>query len=132
MMNLLLRKHLSLRAFVCSVGNRCDPLTTALADSIGAAIQTATLVKGNDGTDTLIVRFNKDMDPSWTSGRGLKLNGESIDVDAISKKGTQWVFTVESGVVSVGDMLKIETICSSKRGSFIFWLLKFFLPFKLK
>jgi len=35
-------------------------------------------------------------------------------VDAISKKGTQWVFTVESGVVSVGDMLKIETICSSK------------------
>ncbi len=102
------------KAFVCSVGNRCDTLTTALADSIGAAIQTATLVKGNDGTDTLIVRFNKDMDPSWTSGRGLKLNGESIDVDAISKKGTQWAFTVESGVVSVGDMLKIETICSSK------------------
>ena len=102
------------KAYVCSVGNRCDTLTTALADSIGAAIQTATLVKGNDGTDTLIVRFNKDIDPSWTSGRGLKLNGEAIDVEAISKKGTQWVFTVESGVVSVGDMLKIETICSNK------------------
>ena len=103
----------AVKAFVCTP-EKCDTLTTALADSIGAAIQTATLVKGNSGTDTLIVRFNKDIDPSWTSGRGLKLNGEAIDVDAISKKGTQWVFTVESGVVSVGDMLKIETICSKK------------------
>ena len=103
----------AVKAYVCTP-EKCDTLTTALADSIGAAIQSATLVKGNGGTDTLIVRFNKDVDPSWTSGRGLKLNGEAIDVDAISKKGTQWVFTVESGVVSVGDMLKIETICSKK------------------
>ena len=102
------------KAYVCSIGNRCDTLTTALADSIGAAIQSATLVKGNGETDTLIVRFNKDIDPSWTSGRGLKLNGEAIDVEAISKKGTQWAFTVEAGKVAVGDMLKIETICSSK------------------
>lgn len=104
----------AVKAYVCSVGNRCDTLKTALADSIGAAIQSATLVKGKGDTDTLIVRFNKDMDPSWTSGRGLKLNGDAIDVTAFSKKGNQWAFVVNSGVVSVGDMLKIETICSNK------------------
>ena len=104
----------AVKAYVCTVGNRCAWLQTALADSIGAAIQTATLLKGGDGTDTMIVRFNKDIDPSWTSGLGLLLNSNPIDVDAISKKGNQWVFTVESGVVSVGDMLKISTICSNK------------------
>ncbi|PWJ62368.1 hypothetical protein SAMN05720473_11147 [Fibrobacter sp. UWB15] len=104
----------AVKARVCSVGGRCEWQQTSLTDSIGAAIQSATLLKGSDGTDTMIVRFNKDMDPSWTSGLGLLLNSNPIDVDAISKKGTQWVFTVESGVVSVGDMLKISTICSSK------------------
>ena len=104
----------AVKARVCSVGGRCEWQQTSLADSIGAAIQSATLLKGSDGTDTMIVRFNKDVDPSWTSGLGLLLNSNPIDVDAISKKGTQWVFTVESGVVSVGDMLKISTICSSK------------------
>lgn len=104
-----------LKAYVCSsVGDRCDTLKTALVDSIGAAIQSATLLKGSGATDTLIVRFNKVMDPTWKSGRGLKLNGKSIDVSAISKDGTQWTFTVEKGVVQVGDMLKIETVCSDK------------------
>ena len=103
------------KAYVCSVGNRCDTLTTALADSIGAAIQSATLLKGNGETDTLIVKFNKDIDTSWTSGWGFKLNGDPIDVTAFSKKGNQWAFTVEAGKVSVGDMLKIETICSDAK-----------------
>ncbi len=104
----------AVKAYVCYIGG-CDTLKTALADSIGAAIQSATLVKSNGGMDTLIVRFNKDIDPSWTSGRGLKLNGDAIDVKAISKKGNQWAFVVKSGVVSVGDMLKIETICDDAK-----------------
>jgi len=41
----------------------------------------------------------------------LKLNGVSIDVTAFSKEGTQWAFVVDSGIVHVGDMLKIETFC---------------------
>lgn len=100
--------------YVCALKG-CAWQQVALEDSIGAAIQSATLVKGNGGTDTLIVRFNKDVDPSWTSGRGLKLNGDAIDVTAISKKGNQWAFVVKSGVVSVGDMLKIETICDDAK-----------------
>ncbi len=104
----------AIKAYVCTtVGNRCETLRTDLADSIGAAILSATLVKGNGGTDTLVVRFNKDIDSSWTSGRGLRLNGEAIDVTAFSKNGTQWAFTVESGIVSVGDKLKIETSCNA-------------------
>lgn len=106
----------AVKAYVCStLGNRCDTLKTDLKDSIGAAIQAASLVKGNGKTDTLVVRFNKDMDSSWTSGRGLVLNGEAIDVEAIEKDGNVWKFTVKSGVVAVGDMLKIETVCSKDK-----------------
>ena len=106
----------AVKAFVCTtVGNRCETLQADLADSIGAAIQEATLLKGKSGKDTLIVRFNKNMDTSWTSGRGLLLNGSPIYVDStLSKQGTQWAFIVESGVVSVGDMLKIATNCSDE------------------
>ena len=81
----------AVKAYVCStVSGHCEWQQASLADSIGAAIQSATLVKGNGDTDTLIVRFNKDMDPSWTSGQGLKLNGDPLDVTAFSKKGDQW------------------------------------------
>ncbi len=107
----------AVKAFVCTtVGNRCETLQTALADSIGAAIQEATLIKGNTGsaTDTLLVRFNKDMDTSWTTGRGLKLNGSSIDVTAFMKDGNLWAFVVDTGIVRVGDMLKIETVCGAE------------------
>lgn len=100
------------KAYVCTtVGNRCDTLTTDLRDSIGAAIQSATLLKGTGKKDTLVVRFNKDMDSTWRSGLGLKLNGVAIDVSAFSKEGNLWKFAVDSGVVHVGDMVKIETFC---------------------
>ena len=106
----------AVKAYVCStVSGHCEWQQASLADSIGAAIQSATLVKGNGDTDTLIVRFNKNMDPSWTSGQGLKLNGDPLDVTAFSKKGDQWAFTVKAGKVAVGDMLKIETICDESR-----------------
>ncbi|WP_143160203.1 hypothetical protein [Fibrobacter sp. UWEL] len=101
-----------LKAYVCSsVGNRCDTLRTSIKDSVGAVIQVATLVKGSGDTDTLVVRFNKVMDESWTEGEGLKLNGERIYGEAIQKEGNVWKFLVPSGVVSVGDKLKIETDC---------------------
>ena len=104
----------ALKAYVCSsVGNRCDTLRTSLADSIGAAIQVATLVKGNGPTDTLVIRFNKAMDTTWTSGLGFILNGTPIDVTAFSKDGNVWAFAVDSGIVHVGDMIKIETNCKT-------------------
>ena len=100
------------KAYICtSVGNRCDTLSTALQDSIGAVIQMATLVKGNSTTDTLIIRFNKSLDTSWTEGDGLKVNGMSVDVEAIKKAENVWTFVVESGAVFVGDKIKIETVC---------------------
>ena len=106
----------AVKAHVCStISGACKWLQTSLADSIGAAIQSATLLKGNGETDTLIVKFNKDMDPSWESGLGLKLNGNPIDVTAFSKKGNQWAFTVEAGKVEVGDMVKIETIACEEK-----------------
>ncbi len=102
----------AVKAYVCSsVGNRCDTLKTALLDSIGAVIQMATLVKGNSTTDTLVLRFNKSLDTAWTEGDGLMVNGKSIDVEAIRKVENVWTFVVESGVVSVGDRIKIETTC---------------------
>ncbi|SHG37859.1 hypothetical protein SAMN05720766_101340 [Fibrobacter sp. UWH9] len=106
----------AVKAYVCStLGNRCDTLKTDLKDSIGAAIQSASLIKGNGKTDTLVVRFNKDMDESWTSGRGLVLNGEAIDVNAVKKDGNVWTFVVKTGVVEVGDMIKIETVCGKDK-----------------
>lgn len=104
-----------LKAYVCSsVGSRCDTLRTNIKDSVGAVIQLATLVKGSGDTDSLIVRFNKVMDESWTEGEGLKLNGERIYAEANQKEGNVWKFLVTSGVVSVGDKLKIETDCGKE------------------
>ena len=105
----------AVEAHVCAIKG-CDWQEVGLADSIGAVIRSATLLKGKGETDTLLVRFSKDMDETWKSGQGLKLNGEAIEVTAFSKDGTQWAFTVKKGIVAVGDMLKIETKCSSKEG----------------
>lgn len=105
----------AVKAYVCStLGSRCDTLTTSLQDSIGAAIQSASLVRGNDGKDVLVVRFNKEIDTTWSSGWGLKVNGNAIDVDAISKEGKVWRFEVDANTVSVGEMVRIETGCTSK------------------
>ena len=103
----------TVKAYVCSLGG-CAWLQTPLADSIGAAIRTATLLKGKDGAkDTLIISFNKDMDPSWNKGRGFLLNGTTpLDVDsAVSKQGNVWKFVVDSGAVHVDDMIKISVSC---------------------
>ncbi len=109
----------AVKARVCSaMSDSCVTLQTALVDSIGAVIQSATLLqaRGEDKMDTLVVRFKKALDTSWTSGRGLNLNGSPIEVSAISKDGTQWAFVVKQGTVHVGDLLKIEAPCSKEKG----------------
>ncbi|MCQ2102427.1 MAG: hypothetical protein MJY98_04290 [Fibrobacter sp.] len=105
-----------MKAFVKSpLAERSDTLSTDLLDSIGAVIRTASLIKGNGKSDTLVVRFSKIMDSSWTEGRGLLLEGSSIEVTAVKKDGAIWKFAVAAGSVSVGDMLKIETFCNKEK-----------------
>lgn len=106
----------ALQAKICSdMNGTCTTLKTALRDSIGAAIQSASLIKGNSKTDTLVLRFNKDLDPSWNEGYGLLLNSKAIDVKAIKKDGKVWTFVVESGTVKVNDMVKIEAACGKDK-----------------
>ena len=104
----------AVQAYICYAGDLCEWQAASLVDSIGAVIQSATLLEGKGDKDTLVVRFSKEMDKSWTSGYGLKVNGEAIDVEAILKNGTQWAFTVKKGTVAANDMLKIETSCNKK------------------
>lgn len=94
-----------------SLGERRDTLKAALQDSIGAVIQTASLIKGAGKSDTLVLRFNKRVDSTWTDGRGLMLNGKPVEVHATKKNGLVWSFAVGTGVVSVGDSVKIVTAC---------------------
>jgi len=105
----------AVKAYVCSsVGNRCEILKTDLKDSIGAAVQMVSLVKGDGATDTLEVHFNKGMDTSWTEGQGLMVNGKPIDVTAIRKTGDTWYFVVDAGKVEVGDKVKINASCGKE------------------
>ena len=84
-------------------------LSTALEDRIGPVIQSVTLIAGKDGAkDTLVVDFNKNLDTSFTKGSVLQLsNGEKVEVTAISKDGSRWIFTTKSGAVDVGDSLSV-------------------------
>lgn len=88
-----------------------DTLQATLKDRIGAVIQTASIIYGEDDTDVLVVKFNKDIDTSWDEGKGFILNGKEIAESAIEKNGDEWRFSVDTGVVHVGDM-----ICISQKG----------------
>lgn len=101
----------------CStIGEGCETLSSALKDSIGLVILQATVIEGRDGAeDTLALRFNKIVDTTWTQGRGLILNDASIDVEAFEKNENIWKFVVEAGLVHVGDSVKINTSCDSKK-----------------
>lgn len=89
-------------------------LTTALADKIGPVIQAVTLVKGQSGEkDTLVIKFNKDLDTAFSSGAAFILqngakNGIAVNVNSVAKKGDTWTFAVDSGTVAVGDSLSIS------------------------
>lgn len=110
-------------AIVCSLlgGKRCASTKASLKDSIGAVIQSVTLIEGGpeSETDTLEIRFNKIVDTTWTHGQGLLHQasvGElvAIDVEAVKKEKNVWRFTVEADKISVGDSIKINTNCKSE------------------
>lgn len=114
----------AIKAVACTSlgGKRCAPTKGSLKDSIGAVIQNITFKEGNpeSATDTLIIRFNKIIDTTWTQGQGLLHQSSSkelsaIDVEAISKEKNVWTFTVEADLVSVGDSIKINTNCKSEK-----------------
>ena len=56
-------------------------LEADIQDRIGAAIRTASLIKGSEEVDdTLVVRFNKDIDPEFEEGDAFYVNGDLVFV----------------------------------------------------
>lgn len=90
-------------------------LETKLKDKIGPVIQAATLTKGNNTMDTLVLHFNKDIDPSWTKGAGYLLNGNPISMEAVKKDGDVWTFVVPSDAVKAGDEIEIAVTCETNK-----------------
>ena len=85
-----------------------------LNDRIGPVILEANLIKGAGATDTLELFFNKDIDTSWTKGKGYILNGSPVNLEAIEKDGKHWFFVIDTGVVDFGDSIQIATTCAKK------------------
>ena len=85
---------------------------SVLTDRIGPVILVANLIKGDGATDTLELFFNKDIDTSWTKGKGYILNGTPVNLEAIEKDGKHWFFVIDTGVVDFGDSIQIATTCS--------------------
>ncbi|MCF0221051.1 MAG: hypothetical protein HUK19_02035 [Fibrobacter sp.] len=110
----------SLTAKACSsIGDkRCAVIKSNLKDSIGAVIQAVTLVISDNGSDkdTLVVRFNKMVDTTWTSGPGLLLMKNPLDVEVVNVKKNEWTFVIKPGKISVGDSVKINTASKSGDG----------------
>ena len=85
-----------------------------LTDRIGPVIKIANLIKGDGATDTLELFFNKDIDTSWTKGKGFILNGTPVNLEAIQKDGKHWFFVIDTGIVAIGDSIQIATTCAKK------------------
>lgn len=85
-----------------------DTLKATLSDRIGPVIQTATIIRGEKDKDILVIKFNKDIDTSWTKGDGFILNGKKLYEKAIEKDGDEWRFSVDTGLVKVGDKISIS------------------------
>ncbi len=105
-------------------GKRCATVKSSLKDSIGAVIQSVTLIPGavDSDKDTLVINFNKIVDTTWTQGQGLlhlasdASKGSGIDVEVIKAEKNVWTFVVDAGKIAVGDSLKINTNCKSDDG----------------
>ena len=102
-----------------SVSGASGNLSTAIQDRIGPVIQTASLVKGDGDSDYLVVRFNKPLDESWTSGSGFLLNGVPLSVVAVEKgvdgDDRVWKFKVDKDAVKEGQELEIATSCAKDK-----------------
>lgn len=84
-------------------------LESDIDDRIGAVIRTASLVKGSEAEDdTLVVRFNKDIDTDFDEGDAFYINDELVFVKAIEKNDNVWHFVVEKGTVAKGDSISIS------------------------
>lgn len=88
--------------------------TSPLTDRIGPVIKVANLIKGAGSTDTLELFFNKDIDTSWTKGKGFIVNGTPVNLEAIQKDGKHWFFVIDTGMVDFGDSIQIAVSCSNK------------------
>ena len=102
-----------------AVSGASGTLSTEIQDRIGPVIQTASLIKGGGSTDTLVVRFNKDLDSSWSSGNGFLLDGVPLKVVAVEKgvdgDGRIWKFVVDKDKVKEGQELEIATTCAKDK-----------------
>ena len=102
-----------------SVSGANGNLSTVIQDRIGPVIQTASLVKGDGDSDYLVVRFNKPLDESWTSGSGFLLNGVPLSVVAVEKgvdgDDRVWKFKVDKDAVKEGQELEIATSCAKDK-----------------
>ena len=99
-----------LKVYVTSkLSGSSAPLSSPIVDRIGPVIQKVALISGAGGADdTLVVDFNKDLDTAFEKGAALQLaNGDKVFVKAVAKDGNRWTFTVESGMVAVGDSLSL-------------------------
>ena len=86
-------------------------LETEIQDRIGAAIRTASLIKGSETEDdTLVVRFNKDIDQDFKKGDAFYINGDLVFVTAVEKDGDVWRFAVEKGAIAKGDSISISIL----------------------
>ncbi len=97
-----------------SVSGLSSESDAPIQDRIGPVIKSATLVKGAGATDTLVLRFNKDLDSSWNEGKGFLINGSPVNMSAVRKNGDEWTFVLDSGSVHSRDSIQISTSCSAK------------------
>lgn len=89
------------------------PLQTPLVDKIGPVLERVTIIKGQNGApDTLVARFNKDLDSSFTSGKAFLVNGESVRVTGEPIADRTWSFVVDerdASKVHAGDSIRIAS-----------------------
>ncbi|WP_407441309.1 hypothetical protein [Fibrobacter sp.] len=93
-------------------------LETEIQDRIGPVILGASKIRGIADTDTLVIRFSKKIDESWTSGKGFIVSttksSSPVAMEAIDKQGDLWTFVLDSGLVFAGDSIQIATTCAKK------------------
>ena len=87
------------------------PVTTSLKDHIGPVVQAVTLIPGKSGApDTLVARFNKELDSSSAQGSVFLLNGSPLQVSGTRQSERNWRFVVAPGTaVGEGDSLRIAS-----------------------
>jgi len=93
-------------------GNKVNT-SAPLKDHIGPVIQSVTLLPGHNGDpDTLVARFNKELDSSFTQGDAFLLNGEKLFVTGEPVSVRTWRFILDSAgslIADAGDSLTIAT-----------------------